>query len=238
MIRPEWRRTSIQPGDPNGLRRTGYVSGRLTSLLPSDILPSSFKARKNRADRWVQVLADIFLSFGSVQLLSWFCSTPPGRSLVIRCLAADWLLLGVMMMCFRGNRDEFYGEVLLLDGRRLPLTSEQGIKVKVTSCSLIGSSCSERLNSSLSAPQRSSKAAAIFQLVASHLNLVQVQFFGLRFCDNKQRSVRINKDNAMLCHGVTSGLMFLVCSSSGWIRPELCCSIKSSVRMNIFIQTL
>uniref|UniRef100_A0A3Q2DKU2 FERM domain-containing protein n=1 Tax=Cyprinodon variegatus TaxID=28743 RepID=A0A3Q2DKU2_CYPVA len=81
------------------------------------------------------------------------------------------------MMCFRGNRDEFYGEVLLLDGRRLPLTSEQGIKVK-----------------------RSSKAAAIFQLVASHLNLVQVQFFGLRFCDVKQRSFWLDPTRTLLQH--------------------------------------
>ncbi|XP_015250962.1 PREDICTED: band 4.1-like protein 4A [Cyprinodon variegatus] len=80
-----------------------------------------------------------------------------------------------MMMCFRGNRDEFYGEVLLLDGRRLPLTSEQGIK-------------------------RSSKAAAIFQLVASHLNLVQVQFFGLRFCDVKQRSFWLDPTRTLLQH--------------------------------------
>uniref|UniRef100_A0A3Q2NZK4 FERM domain-containing protein n=1 Tax=Fundulus heteroclitus TaxID=8078 RepID=A0A3Q2NZK4_FUNHE len=63
------------------------------------------------------------------------------------------------MMCFRGNRDEFYGEVLLLDGRKLTLTSEQGITVSVH----------------------------LVQVFA-HLNLVQVQFFGLRFCDCNQRS--------------------------------------------------
>ncbi|KAJ4919640.1 hypothetical protein JOQ06_002081 [Pogonophryne albipinna] len=32
------------------------------------------------------------------------------------------------MGCFRGNREDFYGEVLLLDERKLCLTSEQGIK--------------------------------------------------------------------------------------------------------------
>ncbi|MED6259326.1 hypothetical protein ATANTOWER_020967 [Ataeniobius toweri] len=78
------------------------------------------------------------------------------------------------MMCFRGNWDEFYGEALLLDSRRMTLTSEQGIKTSL-------------------------KAAAIFQLVFSHLNLVEVQFFGLRFCDDKQHSVRLNKDGEVKC---------------------------------------
>ncbi|KAM9307140.1 band 4.1-like protein 4 [Pholidichthys leucotaenia] len=67
------------------------------------------------------------------------------------------------MACFRGNREEFYGEVLLLDDRKLTLTVEQGIK-------------------------RSSKSADVLQLVFSHLNLIQVEFFGLRFCDDKQQT--------------------------------------------------
>ncbi|XP_059213677.1 band 4.1-like protein 4 [Centropristis striata] len=67
------------------------------------------------------------------------------------------------MACFRGNWEEFYGEVLLLDERKMTLTSEQGIK-------------------------KSSKAAAVLQRVFSLLNLEQVEFFGLRFCDNKQQT--------------------------------------------------
>ncbi|KAM4532170.1 band 4.1-like protein 4 [Fundulus diaphanus] len=95
---------------------------------------------------------------------------------MISCPAPDWLLPAVMMMmCFRGNRDEFYGEVLLLDGRKLTLTSEQGIT-------------------------RSSKAAAIFQLVFAHLNLVQVQFFGLRFCDYNQRSFWLDPTKTVQQH--------------------------------------
>ncbi|MEQ2281916.1 hypothetical protein AMECASPLE_035226 [Ameca splendens] len=100
------------------------------------------------------------------------------------------------MMCFHGNWDEFYGEVLLLDGRRMTLTSEQGIKVSVhlLFCSLV-----VVLFLQISVPHRSSKAAAIFQLVFSHLNLIEVQFFGLRFCDDKQHSVRLNKDGEVRC---------------------------------------
>ncbi|XP_068430717.1 band 4.1-like protein 4 [Clinocottus analis] len=67
------------------------------------------------------------------------------------------------MACFRGNWDEFYGEVLLLDERKMTLTSEQGIK-------------------------KSSKVAAILDQVFSHLGVTEVEFFGLRFCDNKQQT--------------------------------------------------
>ncbi|XP_054468867.1 band 4.1-like protein 4 isoform X2 [Anoplopoma fimbria] len=68
-----------------------------------------------------------------------------------------------MMSCFRGNWDDFYGEVLLLDERKITLTSEQGIK-------------------------KSSKVAAILDQVFSHLDVTEVEFFGLRFCDNKQQT--------------------------------------------------
>ncbi|XP_069370255.1 band 4.1-like protein 4 isoform X2 [Paralichthys olivaceus] len=66
------------------------------------------------------------------------------------------------MACFRGNQ-EFYGEILLLDDTKITLMTEQGIK-------------------------RSSKAAAILQHVFSHLNVVEVEFFGLRFCDDKTQT--------------------------------------------------
>ncbi|XP_072228524.1 band 4.1-like protein 4 [Leuresthes tenuis] len=80
-----------------------------------------------------------------------------------------------MMMCFRGNREEFYGEVLLLDGRKIALTSEQGIK-------------------------RSSKAAAILQLVFSHMNVMEVEFFGLRFCDRKQQTHWLDPSRTLSQH--------------------------------------
>ncbi|XP_035523318.1 band 4.1-like protein 4 [Morone saxatilis] len=79
------------------------------------------------------------------------------------------------MACFRGNREEFYGEVLLLDERKMTLTAEQGIK-------------------------KSSKAAAILQQVFSHLNVVQVEFFGLRFCDNKQQTFWLDPSKTLLQH--------------------------------------
>ncbi|XP_075993436.1 band 4.1-like protein 4 isoform X2 [Genypterus blacodes] len=68
-----------------------------------------------------------------------------------------------MMACFRGNREEFYGEVLLLDEQKLSLTAEQGVK-------------------------KSSKASLVLQLVFTRLNLLEGEFFGLRFCDNNQET--------------------------------------------------
>ncbi|XP_071328270.1 band 4.1-like protein 4 [Trachinotus anak] len=67
------------------------------------------------------------------------------------------------MTCFCGNREDFYGEVLLLDEKKITLTDERGIK-------------------------KSSKVAAILQQVFSHLKVVEIEFFGLRFCDNKQQT--------------------------------------------------
>ncbi|XP_056259932.1 band 4.1-like protein 4 isoform X1 [Seriola aureovittata] len=79
------------------------------------------------------------------------------------------------MACFRGNQEEFYGEVLLLDERKITLTDEKGIK-------------------------KSSKATAILQQVFSHLNMVEVKFFGLRFCDNKQRTHWLDPSKTLSQH--------------------------------------
>uniref|UniRef100_A0A3B5A3L3 FERM domain-containing protein n=1 Tax=Stegastes partitus TaxID=144197 RepID=A0A3B5A3L3_9TELE len=81
------------------------------------------------------------------------------------------------MACFRGNREEFYGEVLLLDERKLTLT---GIK-------------------------KSSKAAAILHQVFSHLSVDEVQFFGLRFCDDKQQTHWLDPSKTLSQHRVLVG---------------------------------
>ncbi|XP_030292267.1 band 4.1-like protein 4 isoform X3 [Sparus aurata] len=79
------------------------------------------------------------------------------------------------MACFRGNREEFYGEVLLLDERKIILTAERGIK-------------------------KSSKAVAILQQVFSHLRLSEVEFFGLKFCDNKQQTNWLDPSKSLSQH--------------------------------------
>lgn len=54
-------------------------------------------------------------------------------------LSSDWLIVLLQellrpMACFRGNREEFYGEVLLLDDTKITLKPEQGIKVSLDFC--------------------------------------------------------------------------------------------------------
>nr|XP_012775950.1 band 4.1-like protein 4 isoform X3 [Maylandia zebra] len=84
------------------------------------------------------------------------------------------------MACFRGNREEFYGEVLLLDNRKLTLTVEQGIK-------------------------RSSKAVSILQLVFVELGVVEVEFFGLKFCDNWQQTLWLDPSKTLSQHKELAG---------------------------------
>ncbi|XP_040014051.1 band 4.1-like protein 4A [Xiphias gladius] len=79
------------------------------------------------------------------------------------------------MACFHGNWEEFYGEVLLLDERKITLTAERGFK-------------------------KSSKAAAILQQVFSHLSVVEVKFFGLRFCDKKQQTHWLDPSKTLSQH--------------------------------------
>lgn len=79
--------------------------------------------------------------------------------------------------------------------------------------------------------QKSSKAAAVLQQVFSHLNLVEVDFFGLRFCDDRQRTVsKVELKTSMNSSGVSDlRCVCPVCCSTGWTRPELCPSTESSV---------
>ncbi|XP_041666974.1 band 4.1-like protein 4 [Cheilinus undulatus] len=85
-----------------------------------------------------------------------------------------------MMTCFRGNREEFYGEVLLLDERKIALTGEQGLK-------------------------KSSRAVAILDQVFSHLQLKEEKFFGLKFCDNKQQTHWLDPSKTLLQHRALIG---------------------------------
>ncbi|KAM6975886.1 band 4.1-like protein 4 [Tautogolabrus adspersus] len=84
------------------------------------------------------------------------------------------------MTCFRGNREEFYGEVLLLDERKITLTGEQGLK-------------------------KSSRAAAILDQVLSLLQVEEVEFFGLRFCDDKQQTHWLDPSRTISQHRALIG---------------------------------
>uniref|UniRef100_A0A3Q0SQI7 FERM domain-containing protein n=1 Tax=Amphilophus citrinellus TaxID=61819 RepID=A0A3Q0SQI7_AMPCI len=79
------------------------------------------------------------------------------------------------MACFQGNREEFYREVLLLANRKLMLSVEQGIK-------------------------RSSKVMSILRLVFAELGVVENEFFGLKFCDDRQQTVWLDPSKTLSQH--------------------------------------
>ncbi|KAM4634165.1 band 4.1-like protein 4 [Polymixia lowei] len=79
------------------------------------------------------------------------------------------------MSCFRGTGEEFYCEVLLLDDTKIALTAEQGIKI-------------------------STKGAAILHLVFDHIDLVEIDYFGLRYCDHHHRTHWLDPSKSLSQH--------------------------------------
>ncbi|XP_053330269.1 band 4.1-like protein 4A [Spea bombifrons] len=68
------------------------------------------------------------------------------------------------MGCFCAVPEEFYCEVLLLDESKLPLTTQQqGVK-------------------------KSTKGSVVLDYVFRHLNLVEIDYFGLRYCDRNHQT--------------------------------------------------
>ncbi|XP_073480711.1 band 4.1-like protein 4A isoform X1 [Aquarana catesbeiana] len=68
------------------------------------------------------------------------------------------------MGCFCAVPEEFYCEVLLLDESKLSLTSQQhGVK-------------------------KSTKGSVVLDYVFRHLNLVEIDYFGLRYCDRNHQT--------------------------------------------------
>ncbi|KAM4809989.1 band 4.1-like protein 4A isoform 1-T1 [Rhinophrynus dorsalis] len=68
------------------------------------------------------------------------------------------------MGCFCAVPEEFYCEVLLLDESKLPLTGQQqGVK-------------------------KSTKGSVVLDYVFRHLNLVEIDYFGLRYCDRNHQT--------------------------------------------------
>ncbi|XP_028660664.1 band 4.1-like protein 4 isoform X1 [Erpetoichthys calabaricus] len=68
------------------------------------------------------------------------------------------------MGCFCAAQEEFYCEVLLLDETKLTLTTQQqGIK-------------------------KSTKGAVVLDYVFNHVNLVETDYFGLRYCDRSHQT--------------------------------------------------
>uniref|UniRef100_A0A8D0B737 Erythrocyte membrane protein band 4.1 like 4A n=1 Tax=Salvator merianae TaxID=96440 RepID=A0A8D0B737_SALMN len=80
------------------------------------------------------------------------------------------------MGCFCAVQEEFYCEVLLLDESKLTLTSQQqGIK-------------------------KSTKGSVVLGYVFRHLNLVEIDYFGLRYCDRSHQTYWLDPAKTLTEH--------------------------------------
>ncbi|XP_061875403.1 band 4.1-like protein 4A isoform X5 [Colius striatus] len=80
------------------------------------------------------------------------------------------------MGCFCAVPEEFYCEVLLLDESKLTLTTQQqGIK-------------------------KSTKASVVLGYVFRHLNLVEIDYFGLRYCDRSHQTYWLDPAKTLAEH--------------------------------------
>uniref|UniRef100_A0A6I8NLH5 Band 4.1-like protein 4A n=1 Tax=Ornithorhynchus anatinus TaxID=9258 RepID=A0A6I8NLH5_ORNAN len=80
------------------------------------------------------------------------------------------------MGCFCAVPEEFYCEVLLLDESKLPLTTQQqGIK-------------------------KSTKGSVVLDYVFRHINLVEIDYFGLRYCDRSHQTYWLDPSKTLAEH--------------------------------------
>ncbi|XP_072924569.1 band 4.1-like protein 4 isoform X2 [Hemitrygon akajei] len=83
------------------------------------------------------------------------------------------------MGCFCTTQEEFYCEVLLLDETKLTLTAQQqGIKGMFSDVTWIRES----------GMQKSTKGSVVLDYVFRHVNLMETEYFGLRYCDRSHQT--------------------------------------------------
>uniref|UniRef100_A0A8C3NVU6 Erythrocyte membrane protein band 4.1-like 4A n=1 Tax=Cyanoderma ruficeps TaxID=181631 RepID=A0A8C3NVU6_9PASS len=91
-------------------------------------------------------------------------------------LPAPFPAIAAGMGCFCAVPEEFYCEVLLLDESKLTLTTQQqGIK-------------------------KSTKGSVVLGYVFRHLNLVEIDYFGLRYCDRSHQTYWLDPAKTLAEH--------------------------------------
>ncbi|XP_075344677.1 band 4.1-like protein 4A isoform X4 [Mycteria americana] len=97
------------------------------------------------------------------------------------------------MGCFCAAPEEFYCEVLLLDESKLTLTTQQqGIKMEGDGklwCCLVFSEL-----------EKSTKGSVVLGYVFRHLNLVEIDYFGLRYCDRSHQTYWLDPAKTLAEH--------------------------------------
>lgn len=90
------------------------------------------------------------------------------------------------MGCFCAVPEEFYCEVLLLNESKLTLTTQQqGIK-------------------------KSTKGSVVLEHVFRHINLVEIDYFGLRYCDRNHQTYWLDPAKTLAEHKELINSMYLI----------------------------
>ncbi|XP_018091345.1 erythrocyte membrane protein band 4.1 like 4A S homeolog isoform X3 [Xenopus laevis] len=133
-----------------------------------------------------------------------------------RLVPAPWLLAapGLGMGCFCAVPEEFYCEVLLLDESKLPLTSHQhGVK-------------------------KSTKGSVLLDYAFRHLNLVEIDYFGLRYCDRNHQTYWLDPTKTISEHRdlISTGPPYTLYFGVKFYAEDPCKLKEEITRYQFFLQ--
>ncbi|XP_048359096.1 band 4.1-like protein 4A [Sphaerodactylus townsendi] len=118
------------------------------------------------------------------------------------------------MGCFCAVPEEFYCEVLLLDESKLTLTTQQqGIK-------------------------KSTKGSVVLGYVFQHLNLVEIDYFGLRYCDRSHQTYWLDPAKSLTEHKelINTGPPYTLYFGVKFYAEDPCKLKEEITRYQIFLQ--
>ncbi|XP_018119858.1 band 4.1-like protein 4A isoform X1 [Xenopus laevis] len=118
------------------------------------------------------------------------------------------------MGCFCAVPEEFYCEVLLLDESKLPLTSQQhGVK-------------------------KSTKGSVVLDYVFRHLNLVEIDYFGLRYCDRNHQTYWLDPTKTISEHRdlISTGPPYTLYFGVKFYAEDPCKLKEEITRYQFFLQ--
>ncbi|XP_041754883.1 band 4.1-like protein 4 isoform X1 [Coregonus clupeaformis] len=118
------------------------------------------------------------------------------------------------MSCFCAAQEEFYCEVLLLDETKLTLTTQQqGIK-------------------------KSTKGSVVLDFVFNHVNLVETDYFGLRYCDRSHQTYWLDPSKTLSEHKdlITTGPPYTLYFGVKFYAEDPCKLKEEITRYQFFLQ--
>lgn len=118
------------------------------------------------------------------------------------------------MGCFCAVPEEFYCEVLLLDESKLSLTTQQqGVK-------------------------KSTKGSVVLDYVFQHLNLVEIDYFGLRYCDRNHQTYWLDPAKTISEHKdlISTGPPFTLYFGVKFYAEDPCKLKEEITRYQFFLQ--